>query len=337
MPYQPLNRFSAHADLTQLSPPAIAIGKEIAYRTNGTRMKLSVSYLSEQTGYSQPTTNKAINELIDKGFFSATQANRRAARVFTLLVACPDDCKQVKNHYSPAEKKALAALENTPAPMAEYVNSDPLSVELSDPEYVSSFHTNKELNKEIKKNLNTKEISQVTELLSDHSESVLVSLSQWVNVCSNTISKLTKRELSAAHTELSIDPQKYHSNALAFLATKENIDKPLNYLASVIRKNPAEFMATATNEQKTIQQLRTYLGNTFNNSEWKEQYTREPLHNYQALTNDLLATYGAEWLPMFSEHNALSDVAITKAARQLLTDNPSAYKPLPAIEPANAY
>jgi hypothetical protein len=202
MPFQPLNRFSAHADFSKLSPQAVAIGKEIAYRTNGTRpgrMKLSVRYLARQTRYSEPTTNKAINELIDKGYFSATQSNKRTGRVFTLLVACPAECKNKNSHYSKAEKQALIAIENNSQENAECVNYEPLSVEQESAECVTGLHTNRELNKEIK-NLNsqTKTTEQQTNKTTEKTEVaevVSVGLDDWVNLCLDTLLRIHRPTL----------------------------------------------------------------------------------------------------------------------------------------------
>jgi DNA-binding MarR family transcriptional regulator len=336
------NRFSDCADLSQLTPSEIAIGKEIAQRLNGTKadlMKLGVRYLARLTGYSEPTTNKAINSLIAKGYFSATQASKRTGRVFTLLVACRADCKQVKNHYSPVEKKALAASKQTPEPAPECVTFEPLSVKLLEAECVTDLHTNKELNKELIKNLNTRDLEPVTDLVADPLASVLVSIAQWKKICSDTLNQLPQSERSTAHLDLAANPEKYHASALSFLATKENISSPIGYLAKVFRDNPQALMIAATTEQKTSELLHRYILDQFSKySQWKDTYTQEPLHNYQALAADMMRQPElTDWLETFSKWQSLSSRKFDQVAYRLLRANPSAYKPLETATPGNAY
>lgn len=305
-------------------------------------MRLGVRYLARQTGYSERTTNKAINELLAKGFFSATQANRRSARVFTLLVACPADCKQQEKHYSPAEKKALAASKQTPEPMAECGTLEPLSVELLDLECGTRVHTNKELNKEIIKNLNTREIEPVTALNSEPENGVLVSISEWLKVCLSALAKVSQDQFSEQHRELENDPHAYHLSANDFLKAKLESGSVIGnytaYLYKLIMTNPHELMRTAAGSPKTLKKLKTYLTKQFNSAEWKEQHTREPLHNFPVLIDDLMElTNSAEWIEIFAKHRELGSARYEPLARQLLAQNPNRYKPLERSEPANAY
>jgi hypothetical protein len=335
------NRFSEHADLTQLSPPAIAIGKEIAQRLNGTRtglMRLGVRYLARQTGYSEKTTNKAINELLDKGYLSATRAGKRSARVFTLLVACPADCKQQEKHYSPAEKKALAALENNPAPMAECGTLEPSSVELSNLECGTRVHTNKELNKEIIKNLNTRKIEPVT----SPESSVLVSLSEWLNVCSNTLAKVPQDKFTEHHRELENDPNAYHLSANDFLkarlANGSIIGNYTGYLSRLIITNPHELMRTAAGNSKTLKRLSKYIAKQLTEySTYKDLDTRELVFDKELMTAGLLAAYGSDWLDTFATQGALNRTLFEQQVNALLAANPEAYKRLENALTANSY
>lgn len=344
------NRVSEHADLKSLTNSETLILKEIAARLNGTKadlMRLGVRYLAKATGLSVRQTTTAITSLIAKGYLTATQASKRTARVFRVLVDCPADCKQVKNHYSTAEKKALAEAKITPEPMAESSNSEPLSVEVVSPlsdeitasECGSHFITNKELNKELIKNLNTRELEPVTDLVTEPLGSVLVSLSQWKKLCLDTISQIPQHDRSEAHTALAANPANFHASALAFLATKENLTSPIGYLTSVFRNNPLALMVTATNEQKTSEQLHRYILNQFAKySQWKDTYTQEPLHNYPALAADLMKQPEVtEWLETFAKWESLSSRKFDEVAYRLLRENPSAYEPLETALPANAY
>lgn len=343
-------RVSEHADLKNLTNSETLTLKEIAFRTNGNKadlMRLGVRYLAKATGLSERQVATAIIRLIDKGLLTATQESKRKARVFVVLLDCPAECKQVKNHYSPAEKKALAGMKQTPEPASESGSLEPLSVELTSSlsvELTSSecgtdFLTNKELNKEKIKNLNTRETEPVTALHDDPLASVLVSLAQWKKICSDTLNQLPQSERSTAHLDLAANPEKYHASALAYLATRENISSPIGYLSSVIRRNPLALMVAATTEQKTSEQLHRYILEQFSKySQWKDTYTQEPLHNYQALAADMMKQPElTDWLETFSKWQSLSSQKFDQVAYRLLRENPSAYEPLETATPANAY
>jgi DNA-binding MarR family transcriptional regulator len=344
------NRASEHADLKSLTPAETLVFKEIAFRTNGTKadlMRLGVRYLAKATGLSVRKVTSAITSLIGKGLLTATQASKRKARVFVVMVDCPADCKQVKNHYSPAEKKALIAIEKASQESAECGTFEPLSVEQNSPlsvelltaECGTEFITNKELNKEIIKNLNTRDLEPVTDLVADPLASVLVSIAQWKKICSDTLNQLPQSERSTAHLDLAANPEKYHASALSFLATKENISSPIGYLAKVFRDNPQALMVAATTEQKTSELLHRYILDQFSKySQWKDTYTQEPLHNYQALAADMMRQPElTDWLETFSKWQSLSSRKFDEVAYRLLRANPSAYEPLETATPANAY
>lgn len=309
-------------------------------------MKLGVRFLSRQTGYSEKTTNKAINELIAKGYFSATQSNKRTGRVFTLLVSCPAECKQKDKHYSKAEKQALIAIENTSQEIAECGTFEPLSVELENAECGTSYHTNKELNKEIK-NLNSqtktteKQTNKTTEK-TEVAEVVSVGLDDWVNLCLDTLLRIPADQLSKEHRELETDPVAYHLSANSFLADRRErgsvINDPAAYLARVITKAPHELMNTNADSPKTAKRLSKYLLTQLNaDFSFRDKFDNNPLHNFKALTADLMATYGDLWLNTFADTNSISTQELYKAVNGLLANNPAKYEPLESATPANPY
>lgn len=325
------NRFSEHADLSQLTPAEIAICKEIAMRTNGTKadlMRLGVRYLAKATGYSELWTSKTITSLIAKGYLAATQASKRTARVFTLLVDCPADCKQAKNHYSAAEKRALAASKQTPEPIAECVTELPLSDELSEAECVTELVTNRELNKELNKDLNTRENEPVTALVSEPLGSVLVSLAQWKKLCLDITNQLPQNDLTAAHKAIAANPGNYHTSALNYLATKENISSPIAYLARVFRDNPQTLLAAEQGTRKDLKALDDFLKRKFASEwEWRDPYTNELKHDYNRVRADLMEQPEAsEWLETFSNSGTISARRIDPVIHRLLSGNPEAYE-----------
>lgn len=333
------------------------IFKEIAFRINGTKadlMRLGVRYLAEATNVSERKTAQAITSLIAKGYLSATQANRRTARVFVVTLDCPADCKQVKNHYSAAEKKARLLAKQNPAPMAETGLSEPLSVEVSSSlsvevsssECGSEFLTNTELNKEQRvpvsgtsaSNRNTRKIEPVT----SPETSVLVSVSEWIKVCSNTLAKVPDDKFTEHHRELENDPHAYHLSANDFLKAKianGSIigDRPA-YLARLIMDNPHELMRTAAGNSKTLKRLSKYIGKQLTEyGTYKDIETRELLFDKERLTAGLVATYGAEWLDTFATQGALSRNLFEEQVNALLAANPEAYKRHEKALTANPY
>jgi hypothetical protein len=302
-------------------------------------MRLGVRYLAKATGYSELWTSKTITSLIAKGYLAATQASKRTARVFTLLVDCPADCKQAKNHYSAAEKRALAEAKNTPELMAECVTELALSDELSEAECVTELVTNRELNKELNKDLNTRDLEPVTELVSEPLESVLVSLAQWKKICSDTISRLPQNDLTPAHRAIAANPGNYHSNALAFLneaASKTTITKPIAYIASVFRNSPQDLLAADRATNKDLKALDQFLKAKFSSEiDWRDQYSNELKHDYNQLRADLLKQPELnEWLETFSQHGTISARRIDPVIHRLLSGNPKAYERLDSQQTA---
>ena len=350
------NRVSYHLP-ENLTLAETLIFKEIAHRINGTKadlMRLGVRYLAKATNVSERKTAQAITSLIAKGYLSATQANRRTARVFVVTLECPADCKQVKNHYSPAENKARLLAKQNPAPMAETGLSEPLSVEVSSSlsvevsssECGTQFLTNTELNKEQRvpvsgtsaSNRNTRKIEPVT----SPETSVLVSLSEWIKVCSNTLAKVPDDKFTEHHRELENDPHAYHLSANDFLKAKianGSIigDRPA-YLARLIRDNPHELMRTAAGNSKTLKRLSKYIGKQLTEyGTYKHLETRELLFDKERLTAGLVATYGAEWLDTFATQGALNRTLFEQQVNALLAANPEAYKRLEKAITANPY
>jgi DNA-binding MarR family transcriptional regulator len=351
------NRVGAHADFTKLTLSETLVLKEIAARLNGTKadlMRLGVRYLASATGVSERQTARAITSLIAKGFLSATQASKRTARVFIVEIDCPANCKKLKQHYSPAEKKAKLAARNSPEPTPKTGYSEPLSVDIVSslsvdivsPECGHSVLTNTELNKEMAeqetKNKNTRNSDPVTALNSEPENGVLVSISEWLKVCLSALAKVSQDQFSEQHRELENDPHAYHLSANDFLKAKlesgSTIGNYTAYLYKLIMTNPHELMRTAAGSPKTLKKLKAYLTKQFDSAEWKEQHTREPLHNYPALVDDLMELPECgEWVEIFAKHRELGSARYEPLARQLLAQNPTAYKPLERLEPANAY
>jgi hypothetical protein len=335
------------------------IFKEIALRINGTKadlMRLGVRYLAKATNVSERKTGQAITSLIAKGYLSATQASKRTARVFVVTLDCPADCKKVKNHYSAAENKARFMARNSPAPMAETGRSEPssvalsssLSVALSSSECGTEFLTNTELNKEQRvpvsgtsaSNRNTTNIDPVTSA----ETSVLVSLSEWIKVCSNTLAKVPEYKFTEHHRELENDPHAYHLSANDFLKGQLErgsiIGNYTAYLSRLIIANPHELMRTAAGNSKTLKRLAKYIGQQLTEyTDWKDESsdTRELLFDKELMTAGLLAAYSTEWLDTFSAAGTLNRTLFVEQVNALLAANPEAYKHLEKAITANPY